>query len=420
MKLPKRDMLLTAFTLAVLSLSAAGQERTDAEVIKDLNDNWYRTELLVFVRSPDQSDEVWDPLPALGYPERYRHLIESATLDKRLEQSNAYASVVDDLGVQRLQVPAPAMQIPDVNRPDAQLAPDDGLLELFPDANDPGIAADSGQVIGADPNTPVGIDDVATMDDLADAAPDPNQPLIALAYRLLPQEELDFLRQARGLRQRGQRVLFHGAWWAPLDEPEQVLPIALDNTGDPDTNAWPELQGSVHVYRSRYIHVAVDLWLNTLAGYLPAGWQIPPPPAPLPSVLAQTLSGVALNPWAPVVDPLIEPAISLSDALGNTAGDASRAPDATTVETTVATTSETTSETSMPLPDYPWRHAITHAQTRRMRSGEIHYLDHPVIGVIVRVTPVDETTRPMQSADDAAFRERHGLPLTRYPRALPE
>lgn len=33
--------------------------------------------------------------------------------------------------------------------------------------------------------------------------------------------------------------------------------------------------------------------------------------------------------------------------------------------------------------------AIVHQQQRRMRSGELHYLDHPTLGVLIQVTPVE-------------------------------
>ena len=29
------------------------------------------------------------------------------------------------------------------------------------------------------------------------------------------------------------------------------------------------------------------------------------------------------------------------------------------------------------------------AQTRRMRSGELHYLDHPALGILIQITPVE-------------------------------
>ena len=60
---------------------------------------------------------------------------------------------------------------------------------------------------------------------------------------------------------------------------------------------------------------------------------------------------------------------------------------------------------------YPWHHAITHQQARRMRSGEIHYLDHPIIGVIVQIVPVSEEALPLRPAAEREYRERHGLPV---------
>ena len=47
-----------------------------------------------------------------------------------------------------------------------------------------------------------------------------------------------------------------------------------------------------------------------------------------------------------------------------------------------------------------------------MRSNEVHYLDHPVIGVVVKVRPVSADILPLErDRDAAARRERHGLPL---------
>lgn len=39
-------------------------------------------------------------------------------------------------------------------------------------------------------------------------------------------------------------------------------------------------------------------------------------------------------------------------------------------------------------------------QRRRMRSGELHYLDHPVLGVLVQVTPVDPPAETAEGAGD--------------------
>ncbi|MEM1142354.1 MAG: CsiV family protein, partial [Pseudomonadota bacterium] len=53
--------------------------------------------------------------------------------------------------------------------------------------------------------------------------------------------------------------------------------------------------------------------------------------------------------------------------------------------------------------------AIVHRQSRRMRGGELHYLDHPVIGVLVWVQAVSEELIPEQNAGVVAFRKQHGL-----------
>jgi hypothetical protein len=39
-------------------------------------------------------------------------------------------------------------------------------------------------------------------------------------------------------------------------------------------------------------------------------------------------------------------------------------------------------------PVYPYAHAVLLKQTRRMRSKEVNYIDHPMFGVVVKVTPL--------------------------------
>ena len=45
-------------------------------------------------------------------------------------------------------------------------------------------------------------------------------------------------------------------------------------------------------------------------------------------------------------------------------------------------------------PVYPYRHAVLVQQKRRMRSNEVHYIDHPLLGAVIKFTPV--------TADDLA------------------
>ena len=41
-----------------------------------------------------------------------------------------------------------------------------------------------------------------------------------------------------------------------------------------------------------------------------------------------------------------------------------------------------------PGPVSPYRHAVLLQQKRRMRSNEVHYIDHPMLGLVVKLTPV--------------------------------
>ena len=50
---------------------------------------------------------------------------------------------------------------------------------------------------------------------------------------------------------------------------------------------------------------------------------------------------------------------------------------------------------------YHWRHAVLMQQNRRMRSEEVHYLDHPMLGVLARVVPLSDEELEALAADEA-------------------
>ena len=369
--------------------------------------------LLIFVREDAASlgAERWDPLPELAYPDDYRYLVDPERAERRMAESLAFASVIDARGIQTLTVPAPVLPVDDSPRPDAQInepyeAEDPNLPLLI--GTDPN---DAGPGTGRDEDLDESYGDAGPMDAADDAlalteeAEDAPRALLALPEMLLPDSDLAFRAQARTLRRRGEQVLFHGHWWSRLPEDGESLPVILDRAGDPDATGWPVLQGTVHLHRARFLHVDVDLWLNTMASYLPAGWQIDPAPLPEPSVRGKTLQNEPVDPWAPA-EP--EGGLAEPDDLPSAARDAA----APVIDEQPADSEEIEAEPSVVEgPDYPWRHAITHRQSRRMRSGETHYLDHPVLGVIVRLRPAGDELLPFAGDEELEFRERHGLPV---------
>ncbi|WP_439107074.1 CsiV family protein [Congregibacter sp.] len=409
MKQPSISLLAVyAFALASTLLNRDAL----AEVPEELAENWYRTEILIFVRESADSRlaEQWDPLPTLEYPERYRYLLDPKMADRRVEESLAYESAIDARGTQILKVPAPIEELLDHSRPDALTTPltDLDLLAIVDDA-DPNTADalnppedTAAQLEGGLSNLPN--DPNGPNPDLEEPQIDLTSPIVSLPYVLLDNRSLEFRAQARSLRRQGNRIAFHGSWWAQLNEANETPALIMDRSGDIDSLDWPALQGSLQVYRSRYLHIALDLWLNTLGEYLPEAWQIDPPPLSPSSLVVKTLGGREMNPWAPVndsalLDTATDPLLAQSPASSD--------PEPPQLEIPV--------EEESIGPEYPWRHAIVHRQTRRMRSGEIHYLDHPVVGVIIKVTPMSEEALPLLPPEEREFRERHALPIELLP-----
>jgi hypothetical protein len=149
----------------------------------------------------------------------------------------------------------------------------------------------------------------------------------------------------------------------PVTDQASTLPIILDRSGD--TGQWPRLQGSIKLYLSRYLHLETNLWLNTAGDYLPGVWRMPPPPLGPPSLIIVELPEPELD--------------SLSGDWAGTPGQPSSLPE---------------EEEGLPLPEedlgpvYPYRHAVLLQQERRMRSKEVHSIDHPMLGVVAKLTPL--------------------------------
>lgn len=174
------------------------------------------------------------------------------------------------------------------------------------------------------------------------------------AFYVLPDEQRTLNQEVSALTHSGQReLLFHQSWIQPVTNKQTALPIVLDNSGDTDT--WPRLQGTVTLYLSRYIHLNANLWLNTYGNYLEhPTWKMPAPPIGPKSIIIKESDNY-------------EPPVSGTALLRG----------------------EHETEEVDYAPVYPWRHAIALQQNRRMRSGEVHYLDNPAFGVIAKVTPIE-------------------------------
>lgn len=314
--------------LLVLGLLAA----TTALAQEEEKERWYRVELLIFSHesSTASDSEQWNPTPSLAYPGQGRFLIDPQRVTDNLALYDA-TSTVDALGHQTLTIIPPPAEDEDEAKPLAE----------------------------PEPITPA--DEQQPPDVVLATTPSP--------FIQRPHSELEFRGKAAYMQRTGRyQTLFHETWVQPMVEQGRTLPIIIDRSGD--TEAWPRLQGSVKLYLSRYLHLETNLWLNTSGSYLPQGWDMPA--APL-----GTKSLTIIYPPEPEPDPELETDLEPEP-----------------IDTGFfAPLEEQTAEQEILEPQgpvYPWRHAIALQQKRKMRSTEVHYIDHPMLGVVVKTTPLTE------------------------------
>lgn len=145
--------------------------------------------------------------------------------------------------------------------------------------------------------------------------------------KLLPAGERTLNPQASVLaKSGGYNLLYHQAWRQTIHGRKTNLLI----TGGKTFNGHQELEGSISLSVGQYLKLQTNLWLTQFA---PAGTSV-----------AET--------WPEL------PAIPGFEAAANTQ-------------------------------EYLVKRVIKLSQQRSMRSNEIHYIDHPLMGVIIKIFPYD-------------------------------
>ena len=181
-------------------------------------------------------------------------------------------------------------------------------------------------------------------------------------YQEIPANEWSFKRYLRSMdRNGGYRTLFHSAWRQPLEEKPQAIPILVQ--GGREYSGYYELEGYVTLSVSRYLHIDTNLWLVDYAESIDTNQ--------LPWNNSQQLFNELM------ADDAYSRAIPISseDGLNN------------------AQAAPTPTDHNLLLDTAPAKyepiHLVEFKQSRRMRSGELHYLDHPMMGILIRLTPFE-------------------------------
>lgn len=176
------------------------------------------------------------------------------------------------------------------------------------------------------------------------------------ALALLPADQLSLRNEVQRLNRNNQyRVLFHGGWHQPLLENQQG-PAILITGGDLYDDHY-ELEGSVQLSLRNYLHVDTNLWLtqfSTNYGQERAPW---------PNLPRRPNQPIDIIDFMFYFD-------ESSSGLWNQFNQ-NRDYDALMTQ------------------PYVVENIMLLQQSRRMRSGELHYIDHPKMGVLVKLTPYE-------------------------------
>lgn len=182
-------------------------------------------------------------------------------------------------------------------------------------------------------------------------------------YYLLPASERKLSRQATALqRQGGYQVLFHQSWRQPINASARNAP-AIFIQGGSAYGQHTELEGSISFSLPQLLQINTRLWLTRFEpnyGQEPGEW----PALPKTPIQLRTE---------------LQTETELTPMFGNDnnwlASDTPRIPNSTGPVEVVE-------------PYLPQRIVLLEDE-RRIRQGELHYIDHPLLGIVVQITPYE-------------------------------
>lgn len=179
------------------------------------------------------------------------------------------------------------------------------------------------------------------------------------AFYLLPANERQLNAQAQKLQRGGRtEVLFHNAWRQVITNKSRSKAIIIN--GGQTFGQHQSLEGSIRLSVATYLELQTNLWFTQFD--LNVGQEVAQqwPALPLrPNYLATSESKLTLDTNLELDQALAKENAELIEGSSSTSDDNA----------------------------YVTRKIILLKQERDMRSGEVHYIDHPVLGIVIQVTP---------------------------------
>jgi len=176
-------------------------------------------------------------------------------------------------------------------------------------------------------------------------------------FESLPRESLALKNEAATLARAGHRILLHKAWLQPIGGISNARNVYLE--GGNSVEPFHELAGTLRLYHQQFVHVDTNLWLAKFATAVPQSTA-----KPTGTIATETTS--ASWPLPPLPPQQTD---SWADADGNVIAESSG-----DIDTLLAK-------------EVAIERVVLLQQHRRLKQKELNYLDHPLFGALILVTP---------------------------------
>ena len=212
-------------------------------------------------------------------------------------------------------------------------------------------------------------------------------------------EQRNLRREARRISARSEiDILFHEAWVQDIVSSEHSKALVIK--GGQKFGKHYQLEGSINITRSRFLHANAKIWLTSFTsnnspqfsnGQIVDHWPpLPNAPSPL---------GASYN-----VSEFGDSSSSLPQKLGDTYN-SNKSDDNYESSTSIYNDTQNSGSTyTSNSSTYSIQNIVAINQKKKMRSGEIHYLDHPLMGAVIMIRPLEinteESTNEGTEADE--------------------
>lgn len=366
-------------TIGIMSLSTPSFSQTPEEVFNAYFKDWFQVEIIIFERleSSGEDPEAWPKNVELKYPANVEFLVNPNAVpsgDANNNPDETFASRANGGDAN----PSPTAEEIAKNREFLALLKKSGNNDAF-----------TKKILSA-----------LSESEIARLTPK------EIPYHFLDDSLQQLGDQARRLgRDRKMRLLFHNAWRQPFYAQEQAPALVI--TGGDLYEDHYELEGTITLSLSRYLHIHTNLWLTQFdanTGRNEEHWRwLPDRPKPTIKIENGANESTDLNIETTQIDSaalntsgLNAESLNENQMNTNTFGSFDDLPslnmglDSDNLGFDFGNNSSTTYFDDLGnFIEHPYviRQIVTIKQKRRMRSGELHYIDHPRLGILLRIDP---------------------------------